>query len=479
VKRTKIQIVKDMVDLKSAYSFQGDYLPHILVNGVSGSGKSTLLVLLVLRYIEGGYTVIWREMGKYDILSRFMSVQDIIDFYKSEDYTGANREKLIEFWEKYATIYDNPLKVISSVEEIEQNKINIIAWDIIKECSSKEVLIQQYYQFFKILREQRELKWEQNDLVVILDEANHLIPTLTKNPYKKVRKQIIEQTWWLSQWRGFHVRFVMSTHSTRQINLDARLQCGLFFFKQSDRKDVKDVMSHELFHLEQDEFLEVYQRVQGMQVNEVLYIDAQRRYKILPVTWIPKKYGLDEILEFIRGFNPKPIIEPLDYTWRGAQKIAIQLFDEMNERDHKRLFFVDEREHYIKIQMKVHQFWNYLFEFKELRMLFCQYDFLDAIGKNVLCLYEEFFLPNQERERVSLLEKIVGIVDSDLTDESKVYELMKLDRKMSGRRISAYLDIGDTLANKLKARVELDITRAHIRTQKEQIDPIKVTLKKK
>lgn len=467
MQRARIDIVKDMVDLKSAYSFQGDYLPHILVNGVSGSGKSTLLVLLALRYVEGSYTVIWREMGKYDILSRFMCVDDIIDFYESE-YQGANQEKLVIFWKKYKEKIGEPIVIISSVEEIQKNKINIVVWDIIKECSSKEVLIQQYYEFFKILRFKREISWTENDLVVMLDEANHLIPTLIKNPFKSVRRQIIEQTWWLTQWRGFHVRFVMSTHSTRQLNLDARSQCGLFFFKQSDRRDVKDVMSHELFHLEQEEFMEVYQRVQGMEVNEVLYIDAQRRYKLLPVAWIPKKYALDEILEFIQSFNPKPIIQPLDFSWKGAKRIAWKIFQAMTESDYKRIFFAEERENYVKIIVKFHQFYNFLFQFKELSMLFGYYDFLDAISKNVLCFYEDQFMGSYQAKESLLMDKVVEITESNLTIESKVYAILEIDDSISARKIASWLDIGDNRANKLKNRFILDKRKAHTPKNKEK-----------
>ena len=87
------------------FIMKGDYLPHILNNGVSGSGKSTFLVNLALRYIERGYTVIWRELGKYDILTRFMNTQDIIDWYESEHYTGDDREKHIRFCNSHWSLH--------------------------------------------------------------------------------------------------------------------------------------------------------------------------------------------------------------------------------------------------------------------------------------------------------------------------------------------------------------------------------------
>ena len=381
----------EAINLETAFSFDGDYLPHILVNGISGSGKSTLFVNLILKYLVRGYTVIFREMGKFDLISRFQCVQDILNWINSEYYINDDKEQMLAFWNKYERKHGNPIVVISNPYEIQKYKINLLVFDILKETKNKSVLIDQYYHFFLQLREKRETDWENNNLVVFLDEANHIIPTFSKNPHKALYGKVLEMTWWLSQWRGFRVRWLMSTHSVAQLNNDARLHCGLFFWKKSNKNDSKAIVQHELFHIDDDQFNEVYRRIQALQPNETLYIDDRNNFKFLTVSWIPKKYSLVDMLDFIYSFNPKPIVAPVNRSWEGVKKIATHLIKNLNEGLIEKLFYqeFDDKTNTVKLRVRMHQFYDYLFSFKEYKGLFGDHELIkEYLIKSFLVEYE-------------------------------------------------------------------------------------------
>ena len=474
-----VTFFKPGVDIKELYEFDGDNISHIISVGITRSGKSTKLRQMALRYIEYGYTVIWREVGKFDFISRFQNTQDVIDYYKSKRYKYKDKEKLIQFWQDYQEVYGDDLAVvIDHPDQIQQHKINILVFNLMDSITTEEHVIDQYHEFFRILRLDRELNWEEYDLVIICDEANDLMPTmnkiqLTRNGLKKVS----EMTWWLRQWAGYHVRWVLSTHTIYQLRKDARAMCGLILFKKAEKNDSKELMQHQLFHLEDSEFLDVYKKIKSLDKSEVLYIDKENNYQFIPVPWHPKKYKVKQCRHFIEGFDVKPLIKPIKRDWTEVKRIAKLLVDNMDEKTHKKVFYMtyDEKEQKAKINLKLSQFYDYLFSFEEFKGLWGDHEFIkEYLISGVLVYYENHYGQTLVQEKVNKEEQIEQLRYRYLDGEIDLMEgfilALELNPKLSSKKLSELFNIGERGKHGSPAYKLLykDLKHAHARDPKHQ-----------
>lgn len=460
-------------NIKSLYEFDGEDINHALLNGITRSGKSSTLRQLVLRYIEYGYTVVWREVGKMDFISRFQTVQDVIDFYASKYYLEYSAEtelfdqdQMVSFWKDYQKNVGNDLVVvIDHPSKIQQHKVNILTFDIMNGITSRIQVIVQYYYFFKKLRIDRELTWEDYDLVIFVDEANYIMPTYGKiSLSKQTFAMLTDMIGWMNQWAGYHVRFLLSTHVLYELNKDARSMCGLILFKMAERKDSKELMQHELFHLSNEDFLALYKQLQSLPPGEVLYIDKSKEHQVVPVPWHERKYNVKDCRHFIDSFNVKPIVKPIDRSWKEVKRITNFLFSQMEEDDIQRIFYdvIDEETNKITTKIKIHQFYDFLFRYDDFQELFGDNEFLkEYLIRGVMVYYENHNLEEKvdekQQQKNTMLQIRDAYIHGQLDTMEAVILTLEIDPHISNKKLAEYLDLperGPKGASKLKVKYQ-------------------------
>jgi hypothetical protein len=437
----KIFIQKDYPNLDHVSELSDDFLCHMLLDGVSRSGKSTLLAGIVLRFIEKGYTVLWREVGKFDLLRRFQNKQDIIDHLVSIKAS----KKRIQFWKKYK---GNPF-VIKNDDNLERNKINIFCFDLVSK--SIQGLILQYYELLRRIRMDRELNWfTKGDLAIFIDEANDIYPSPAKLPSKGVFNFISEMAYWMRQWAGYHVKKVITTHKLTQLNSDVRGQCSLRLFKALDVKDRNIVMKEDLFELGGDEWADAFVKLKNIKtmVDKVLYIDLEGVWGFIPVTYIPKIYTPQQCRDFIRDsdIEIKEIIESNE--WLRAIAMAEEIYPKIKERPLMWLF--EEKENGWIIYANIKQIEHFILTKKEYSWLVHQTRTLNIVLKNLARMKEldynnENDAPQTEEdkrlEEEARWERLTEIADSDVTNTDKVYDIISEYVNTTGKELEALLEI--------------------------------------
>lgn len=430
-KLQKYYFVKEAPDYNELFNFKNADFAHVLGNGQTGSGKSTMLRMFMLRYIERGFTVLAREVGKYDFISRFQYIQDIIDYYKSDEYTQSNKMELIQFWKKkQKEIGEDIVVVINHPSQIQQGKINILTFDTMPGLHEHSQVVMQYHAFLKALRIRREQNPKEFDIVIFIDEANKIMPSINKIPLTKRAGQLVrEMVNWMTEWRGYHVKFFLSTHTMNQLHIDARAACGMLLIKQSNRFDAKELMTKELFHISDEEFTSLYKQIQSMDVSKVLYLDRKRQYQMIPIPFAPEKYDVDECKDFIALFDVEPLIKPIDRTWEQVKVISEELLKEIDVEDRRAIFIpkMDEELQIAKVSINDAQFLNYLFSFNDYKDLFEDDWFIERrLLKGVQVYYEKHWLLKDLQARNEELEIIAeSNVNSKLVEQQKQERLLQ------------------------------------------------------
>lgn len=456
MKQRPIIYVEDpeKADQSQIYNFQDDDVNHIILDGVTRQGKSSTLRVYVLNFIRKGFTVVWREVGKFDIISRFQCVQDVIDYY--ERYYGfeneygewvipSDKEEILDFWYWYQREKGNELVVcIDHPDKIQVGKINVLTFDVMDGISNNRGnVITQYFYFMQIYKIFRETHWENYDLVFFIDEANYIMPGRGKyTPPKHIKPMIQDMVSWMTQWAGYHVKFLLSTHKSYELNDDAKSQCSLMMFKRAIRKDAKELMMYELDYLDDDNFIETYNKIKVIPKDTMLYIDNERRYTFLKIPFHPRKYTVKACIEFIDQFDCKPIVRAISRTNKEVKKINDFLYEKITDKIMDKIFIPkrDKETQIAKVIFNQPQFLSYFFEFEEFKDLYEDDWFIQRrIIPNFITHYENKFLTQKLAEREKELKENKN---NDEELNKLIYSINELHKqKISNRQIAKILHV--------------------------------------
>lgn len=287
--------IKSFTDM--APMFKGGY--HMLIQGKTGSGKTHLNLTLVTEFLSLGWKAIYRDDGGLEFVHLLPQLEgdgqmlvfyprDMILKFSGGDFGDRLRLKTFD--------YDRDkdiLEMFRILHRAPRGTVLVIVFDVY--VTDPEVSADFWSRFLQLLvHHAMQLPYSQKqDWLLAIDQANEIVQSHgheVTDMHKKVRAWLEYN---IKNLRKHKISILATTHRYKELSIGFRSQVSYNFVKRCAGHDIYDFMSKILFKASNKLFWFLLQLVTTLPPGEILFIDEEGVYDILPFEEYPFDRGIE------------------------------------------------------------------------------------------------------------------------------------------------------------------------------------------